>query len=162
MVKISMKMISSIIIILCIYGIISSFANYINNRKEIELQNTLQNTLQFRQNLYRFIGEMEIDVVKLSKINKMGIDEVNEVDKVDEVYKLDKYTRNYIFLNFIENQIEIFKNVYKNNNQTYTEEDIVKLEIARISYNVELFYYYTHNHLLHTENNNDNNNNDNL
>ena len=157
-----MKMISSIIIILCIYGIISSFANYINNRKEIELQNTLQNTLQFRQNLYRFIGEMEIDVVKLSKINKMGIDEVNEVDKVDEVYKLDKYTRNYIFLNFIENQIEIFKNVYKNNNQTYTEEDIVKLEIARISYNVELFYYYTHNHLLHTENNNDNNNNDNL
>ena len=146
-----MKMVSSIIIILCIYGIISSFANYIiNSKNELELQNTLQNTLLFRKNLYRFIGEMEIDFVKLSKINKMGI---NEVDKV---YKLDKYTRNYIFLNFIENQIEIFKNVYKNNNQTYTEEDIVKLEIARISYNVELFYYYTHNYLLHTENNNDN------
>ena len=139
-----MKMVSSIIIILCIYGIISSFANYINKRKDIELQNTLQNTLLFRQNLYRFIGEMEIDVVKLSKINKMGIDELDE---------LDKYAEKYKFLNFIKNQIEIFKNVYKNNNQTYTEEDIVKLEIARISYNVELFYYYTHNHLLHTENN---------
>ena len=154
MVKISMKMVSSIIIILCIYGIISSFANYIiNSKNELELQNTLQNTLLFRKNLYRFIGEMETDLVKLSKINKMGID---EVDKVNEVNEVDKYTRKYIFLNFIENQIEIFKNVYKNNNQTYTEEDIVKLEIARISYNVELFYYYTHNYLLHTENNNDN------
>lgn len=93
---------------------------------------------------------MEIDVVKLSKINKMGIDELNELNELNE---LDKYAEKYIFLNFIENQLEIFKNVYKNNNQTYTEEDIVKLEIARISYNVELFYYYTHNHLLHTENN---------
>jgi hypothetical protein len=142
--------------IICILIVIFCSSIYLfkyihNKHQNIALEKT---TIIFREKLLDFITLMEEDKIKLNiSIHKQKYDRNDNGDDISDTSNTindnsddsdddDNDDADYIakikFYNLLNTQIKIFREVYDNNNETYTILNILTIEFAKNTYKIEI------------------------
>jgi len=126
----------------------------INKTQSINVasQIDIENTIIFRANLNNFIERLELNQIIFA--NGFGDGFGNEFGD-GFAYK---YLNNEVYDEFyksIDKHIKIFREIYDDDTKIYTKDDITKLQMTKLHYELELFHYTTIQYMIYQESIND-------